>query len=139
MVSGFKILEHPADVGIEASGASLREAFEHAATGLMSIILDLSLVEIQESKIIKLRANDPEQLLVRWLSEILYLFDGKGFVPKEFSVSALSPTSLTALIRGEQFSATMHRTKLDVKAVTYHQVMVREESDGGYVRVFLDI
>jgi len=139
MVSGFKILEHPADVGIEASGASLREAFEHAATGLMSIILDLSLVEVQESKIIKLHANDAEQLLVRWLSEILYLFDGKGFVPKEFSISSLSPTSLTALIRGEQFSATMHRTKLDVKAVTYHQVMVRDDNDGAYVRVFLDI
>ena len=139
MLSGFKILEHPADVGIEASGASLKEAFEYVATGLMSIILDPSLVEVQESKIIKLRASDPEQLLVRWLSEILYLFDGKGFVPKEFSISALSPTSLTALIRGEQFSATMHRTRLDVKAVTYHQVMVREENGGACVRVFLDI
>ena len=139
MQSGFKILAHPADVGIEACGASLGEAFEHAATGLMSIILDLSLVETQESKIITIKANDVEQLLVRWLSEILYLYDGKSFVANEFSISAMTPKSLTALVRGEQFSSTMHRTKMDVKAITYHQLLVREGDDGALVRVFLDI
>ena len=115
------------------------EAFEHAATGLMSIILDLSLVETQESKIITIKANDVEQLLVRWLSEILYLYDGKSFVANEFSISAMTPKSLTALVRGEQFSSTMHRTKMDVKAITYHQLLVREGDDGALVRVFLDI
>jgi len=139
MHSGYKIVEHPSDLGIEAYGASLAEAFQNAAVGLMSVILDVSLVEPQESRIVELEANDVEQLLVRWLSEILYFYDGKHFVPSEFSVSTLTPKSLTALIRGEPFSATMHRTKLDVKAVTYHQLIVRKEQDGAYVRVFLDI
>lgn len=139
MHSGYKIIEHPSDLGIEAYGTSLAEAFQNAAVGLMSVILDVSLVESQESRIIELEANDVEQLLVRWLSEILYFYDGKHFVPSEFSVSTLTPKTLTALVRGEPFSATMHRTKLDVKAVTYHQLVVRKEQDGAYVRVFLDI
>ena len=139
MQAGYRIIPHPADIGIEAYGPTLAEAFEQAAAALMSVILDPGLVETQSSKIVEITANDIEQLLVRWLSEILYIYDGKKFVSKDFSVSALTPTSLTAIVRGEPLSPTMHRTKLDVKAVTYHQIQVREEVGGGVVRVYLDI
>ena len=72
MKTGFHILEHPADLGIEASGADLREAFRQAAYGLLSIVVDPSTVKPSVQKEILLEGSDVENLLVRWLSEILY-------------------------------------------------------------------
>ncbi len=135
----YSLLEHPADVGIEATGSSLREAFEEAAHALLALILEISAPAASEQRLINLSCPDREQLLVRWLSEILYLFDGEAFVPSEIRFQAFSATGLTALLKGERLTRTRHRTKLDVKAVTYHQLLVEETAAGARIRVFLDI
>jgi SHS2 domain-containing protein len=139
MQAGYTILEHPSDIGIEARGSSLAEAFQQAAIALMSIVLDLETVEVALSKEIKIAASDSEQLLVKWLSEILYLYDGQHFVCKEFTIYKLDSANLLATLRGEYLSEIKHRTKLDVKAITYHQLFVKDADRGGIVRVFLDI
>ena len=139
MNAGFRILEHPSDLGIEARGSSLPETFAAAATGLMSVILDLSTVIPTAEKEIMVKAGDIEQLLVKWLSEILYLYDGGNFVCKEFEIQSLQPNLLCAVVRGTEFSNVKHRTKLDIKAITYHQLVVEEKNDGCLVRVFVDV
>lgn len=135
----YTILSHPADIGIEARGDTLQDAFSNAAVALMSIILDLSTVEPRQSRMVEIEGADHEQLLVKWLSEVLYLFDAERFVASEFTILELSPPRLRATARGETFSASRHVTKMDVKAVTYHQLAVNEDAEGGWVRVYLDI
>lgn len=139
MSKGFTILDHPADMGIEARGNSLAEAFERAAEALMSIILDLSSADIRESRSIEVAASDYEHLLVKWLTEILYLYDGEEFVGKTFRINELSQTALKATVQGEPLDANKHRTLLDVKAITYHQLSVFEKKEEAVVRVYLDI
>ena len=135
----FQLIDHPADLGIEAQGESLSEAFEQAAVGLMSVILDLSSVEPLMSKEVTLQGSGLEHLLVKWLSEVLYLYDGEKFVGRDFSICELRDDFLRATVRGEQFVADKHTTRLDVKAVTYHQLLVEQTTGAGRVRVFLDI
>ena len=139
MQSGFTILDHPSDLGIEARGSTLAEAFVRAAEGLMSVILDLSTVRSTEIRPIEIEAPDPSQLLVRWLTEILYLYDGLEFIAKNIALEEFSSTSLRAVVRGERLDPSRHRTHLDVKAITYHQLEVSGGPEGGLVRVFLDI
>ncbi len=139
MNPGFTILEHPADMGIEATGETLAQAFEQAASGMMSIILDVSTIEKKETRSINLQAGDIEQLLVKWLTEILYFYDGQQFVACSFSIHILKETDLEATINGEQFQAEKHQTKLDVKAVTYHQILVQQNESEARVRVYFDI
>src|SRR4030095_2882177 len=117
----------------------MAEAFEQAATGLMSVILDLSSVEAHVSREVFLEATDLEHLLVKWLAEVLYLYDGEKFVSREFSVSQLRQDSLRATVLGEPFAAEKHVTRLDVKAVTYHQLVVEETATVCRIKVFLDI
>jgi len=88
---------------------------------------------------VSLEASDLEQLLVKWLSEVLYLYDGEKFVCRELSVFELRHDSLRATALGEAFVPEKHVTRLDVKAVTYHQLVVEETNTGCRVRVFLDI
>jgi len=137
--SRFRILEHPSDLGIEAYGDTLAMAFEGCALGLVSIFIDPSSVSGRDIRHISLSAQDVDQLLVKWLEEILYLYDGTGFVVKEPVVEELTPTGLRAVLRGEAFKAGLHVTRLDVKAITYHQLSVREVQGGFVVTAYLDI
>lgn len=139
MPCGYQLIDHPADLGIEANGQSLSEALEQAAIGLMSVILDVELVQCCENRVIVLQATDLEHLLVKWLTEILYLYDGMRFAAARFQIDELTSTSLAAKVFGEPFSEGRHVTRLDVKAITYHQLLCEENETGARVRVFLDI
>ncbi|MDI6780248.1 MAG: archease [Bacteroidota bacterium] len=139
MIAGHKILEHPADIGIEAYGSNLKAAFEQSAIALMSVILDSSNINNTKSRLIEMFASDYEQLLVKWLSEVLYLYDGENFVVGGFEIETLTSNFLKAKVKGEKFNIIKHPTKLDVKAITYHQIIVQENEHGGLIRVYLDI
>jgi SHS2 domain-containing protein len=139
MRRGYSILDHPSDLGIKAYGGTLAQAFEEAAAALVAMIVDPSTIQPLQTVEIELQAEDTEQLLVKWLSEILYLFDGKQFIAKNFDVHQLQTNNILAKVSGEKFSPLRHRARIDVKAITYHQVAITESPDGAVVQVFLDI
>ena len=139
METGYLILDHPADLGIEARGKTLSEAFEQAACGLTSVIIDPDTIRPEESRPVRIEAGDRQQLLVRWLTEVLYLYDGLKFAPRDFKIERLSSHLLEAQVRGESFDRRRHTVRLDVKAVTYHQIEIRRRSSLYCLQVFLDI
>ena len=139
MTKSITILDHPSDLGIEARGDSLSEAFERAAVGLMSVIVDLNTVGLHETRRIAVSGPDEQQLLVRWLSEVLYLYDGEKFLGREFSIENFKAGSIDAIVTGESLLESKHRMKLDVKAVTYHQLHIDSRPHASCVRVFFDI
>ena len=139
MEEGYRILEHPADVGIEAFGHTLAEAFEYSARGLTSLIVEPASVDRLEQRFVSLKGTDPENLLVRWLSEILYLYDGEDFLLSDVNISRLSEGELDATLVGEKLIEGKHKLRMDVKAITYHQLKVGETPEGVFLRVFLDI
>jgi SHS2 domain-containing protein len=140
-VSAYDVryLDHPSDIGIEADGATCAQAFCRAAAALISLILDPSTVQSSVSRTITLHATDAEQLLVRWLSEILYLYDGQGFAPGDFQITVCTPTLLEATVAGEAFDAEKHTTRGDVKAITYHQTAVWRDGGTWHVRAYVDL
>lgn len=139
MRSGFNILEHPSDIGIAARGRSITEAFENAALGLMSIMVDSETIEATVERSIALSASDVDNLLVKWLSEILYLYDAERFVTAKPVITDIGPTGLRGTVKGESLDPTKHAIRLDVKAITYHQLLIRETENGCEVTVFVDI
>jgi SHS2 domain-containing protein len=135
----YEILEHTADVGIEARGASLRELFASAAEGMMSLLIDPAAVRAAEHREISLAADDFEGLLVDWLNELLVLLNADGFVPAGFNVTDVSEThTLVADVTGEPVDPVRHRFRTDIKAATYHQVRVAK-NDEWRARVILDV
>ena len=139
MNSGFRILEHPADLGIEAWGTDLAEVFRQSALALTSIIVDPGSVTAREPRALKIQGSDAENLLVRWLSEILYLCDGEDFLLSDIEIQSIDGCSIDAMLMGEQVNMEAHRFRIDVKAVTYHQLKVVGEAGNWFATVFLDI
>ncbi len=135
----FRVLEHTADVGFEAFGATREEVFRNAARALMDIIVDLGAVQPRASVTVRVDGSDPPSLLVKWLSEILYLQDAEGWLFSDFEILSLDDRSVSALARGEKFDRGRHQLKLLVKAITYHQLALEKSGDGWRAQVYVDI
>jgi len=135
----FEILEHPSDLGIEAHGSSMQELFQNAANGFMSVVAGTSKIESSQNRSIELQATDRENLLVRWLTEILYLYDAEKFLTADVKFEILTDTFLKADLLGEPYDISKHELKLDVKAITYHQLKVEDHDGDWTARVFVDI
>jgi len=135
----FEILEHPSDLGIEARGDTLENLFRHAALGLMSVMSESSKIRSIEQRGITVHARDRENLLVRWLTEILFLVDAEKFLTSDITVDQVLDTSLTAIVFGEPYHPSIHELKLGVKAVTYHQLTIQKIDHLWIARVFVDI
>lgn len=139
MSEPFRILEHTADIGFRAWGASPAELFENAARAMMSIAADVEAIEAAQETPVEIEGEDFESLMVNWLSEVLYLFDSNEFAPKRFQVDEIEPTKLRARLAGESREPRRHPWKLIVKAVTYHEIEVAEHNGRWETQVFLDI
>lgn len=134
----FELIEHTADVGIEAYGADVKEAFVNAARGMFSLIVESGSVREVEYRNIEVTATDEESLLVTWLNELIYLFDVETMLFSRFDVAELGDTQLKARVYGELVDDTRHKLKTGIKAATYHMVEV-DRSQGVRVRVLFDI
>jgi SHS2 domain-containing protein len=135
----FEILEHPADIGFRAFGGTLPELFENSAVALVSIASEINDVEARHGYSLEATGSDWESLLVAWLSEVFYWFDGKRISFCRFRIRAMDSCRLKAVAYGEPRNSLRHHPKPIVKAVTWHQLKINPASDGWMAEVYLDI
>lgn len=133
----FEILEHTADVGVRASGASLEEAFHEATLGLLHITGTWRPGDGEEVRL-EFAGTDPGSLLVDWLGEIVYLQDARDAVISGIEVTEATAERVAGTIRlAPRGEASPEGTA--VKAITYHQLAVERMEAGWTVTVFVDV
>ena len=140
----YKILEDVAiaDIAIEAYGKNLNELFENTALAIFEESADLKKVDNKENKIIKIKANNVEDLLFDFLSEILFLKDKDSFLFKK-SVVKMKDTngkfSLDSELFGEKIDREKHELRNDIKAITLHMFKVEKTKQGYKAVVVIDV
>ncbi len=135
----YEYLEHTADLGFRAYGATVEELFVNAAKALFGVMVSLDTVEEELDRALEVEADDIEALMVNWLGELLYLFDTQGLLPRRFHIENLTDCRLTATMTGEIMDPLRHEIKTGIKAVTYHQLFVRRRNGLWETQVFLDL
>jgi SHS2 domain-containing protein len=136
-MKSYELVEHTADVGVKAYGKTVAEAFEHAAEGMFDIITDESTIDSIGEYDIQLESPDLEQLLVDWLSKLLFLNDAENLVFGKFQVT-IDANRLSARVFGEKYNKKKHKMGVEIKAVTYHMLQVHETGPI-FVQVLFDI
>lgn len=136
----YELLEHTADIFIKANGKTLSEAFENAAIGMFDIIYPTSKVGSIGEYQLEHKSADLEQLLVEWLSELLYIYETQNVLFSSFKVQ-LDETQLSLKCQafGEKVDPSKHIISDEIKAVTYHMLEIGQESDHYFVKVLFDI
>ena len=131
--------DHPADVGLAARADSLSELFEALAEGLADFICLRKTVRPAESREVEARAEDREDLVHDFLSAVMSEIQERRFMVASVAVTQASETHVSARLTGEPYDPSRHEIRVEVKAVTYHQLKVWQEGGQWRGKVILDL
>jgi SHS2 domain-containing protein len=137
--AAWETFEHDADVGLIVRGRDGAELFANAGLALFDLVCDLERVEERDRYSLVGGADNVEALLVEWLNELVYLFEGEGVVCRRFAFSSWEETRFRAEAFGERAEPERHDPRDLVKAATYHGLSVARLPDGYEARVILDV
>ena len=135
---GWELLEHTADVGLRVWADDLDALFAEAARAIVAMMGTAS-GPVTKHERVSLDAPDAGALLVDWLSEILFLFEARGLVPRDVEITvSRDPWRLEAGIAGQD-AETLVQEGPQVKAVTYHGLELRLGPQRCEAVVYLDV
>jgi SHS2 domain-containing protein len=130
------------DAIIEAYGTTLEEAFENAAKGLSNTMIDLKTVRPKKEIKFSAKGHDLYSLLFDWLDKVLLLLVADWIAMSQFSIKIRQHNngySIEGTVRGEPLDLDRHRYKVEIKAVTYHEMEIKQEKGRVTVRFLLDL
>jgi SHS2 domain-containing protein len=131
--------DHTGDLGIDVEGESLAAVFEEAASGMFGLLTDLSTVDDVNEYHVSANGADVVELLLNWLSELNFMHLTERVLFCSFNVKILDDVRLEASVGGESIDPVRHKIHTEIKAVTYHEMVVEERKDRWYARVIFDI
>ncbi len=136
----YRTFDHTADLGIEVYGRTREELFVHAAEALADLLADREGMRADRSFRIRATGEDGSDLLVNFLREVLYQFQGNRLLLQEIRITNLTKNEIRAEARGEVLDHAGERLRREIKAVTYHQAsLIRCKSGRWTARVILDV
>jgi len=141
----FEVFDHTADVGLAIRAASLSDLLETAARATFDQVLEDLPAEVAVEEDVAVRvegedAGDLRELLVSWLQELLFRFETRREVPIRFEFEEATLDHIHARVGFGRFDPHRHRTRSEIKGVTYHELDVRAEADGTWqAHVILDV
>ena len=128
-----------ADLLVEATGKTIEEAFGNIAFGMFNMITPLEGISEKETFMLRAEGMDLESLLFNLMDEFLYINEIEFLVPKRINLNLdMQNFSAFAKCIGERFSSKTHEVGIAVKAVTYHLMEIKKQSDGWLVRMVFD-
>jgi SHS2 domain-containing protein len=135
----FRQIEHTADVAIEAQAPDLPGLFDRCAAGMFSLIAEGEPVLEREEHPIAAEGQDLVEVLVGFLREIAWLHHQRAFLYAAASFEHLDASRLFATVRGEPADPARHAIVREIKAITYHGLVVERRGEGWYAQVIFDV
>ncbi len=133
----FKFIEHTADIKFQAFGNSVEEVFANSALAMFNAMSDEKVKEKKSFKI-NVKGKDFESLLYNFLEELLFLFDSENFfMAKVKNIKITKNFKLKAEVVGDD--AENYEIHIDIKAITYNEMFVRNEKGKWTAQVVLDV
>ena len=139
MIKKYKLIDHTADFGIHVFGADPKELFANAAFATFDTLTEIDSLKSLKTTTLRVNGDDWSDLMINWLRELLYLWNGKELLVKKTRILALSENELSANVEFDPFDPGRHEIKIEIKAVTYHQIQVSSGPVGWEARVIFDV
>jgi len=139
--NNYEIFYTTADIGLKIKGKSLNQLFKNAAEGFSSMlgkIKDVNSKNTEEKKI-NLCSESLEGLIVKFLNEILYIFEVKNKILVKCKVQELNNNCIKGKIEFAEFSNSEIEYNHPVKAVTYHNLKIKKTNGFYSAKIVMDI
>jgi SHS2 domain-containing protein len=143
---GFRLLDHTADTAILVWGRDLAVLFQMAARAMLSLVVNPDQVRVTEKSRVAVSAESLEELLLRWLREILYEMEQKGKVfsqvsveKDKFSYKPKGTSKIEGFLGGEALDLERHDICSEIKAVTRHRFDIQRRGPGWEAIIVFDV
>jgi protein archease len=131
----YRVLDHTADIGIEATAPDIPTLFSEAVRGCAAVMLDAEPTQPTATAPVAVEADDLGALLAALLGEALWTFESSGRLPvgADLEVSSTTAAGTFGVVNDVTNGGPA------IKAVTYHQLLVERVPDGWRAQVFFDV
>lgn len=133
--AGFREIAHTADWELEVWAPDLTGLLEQAARGMYAISGTYLQSGEREKRSLDLHALDAESLLVRFLSELLWLGEQENLAFDAYWFTLNPGWDLHIELTGAQISSQ----DKEIKAVTYHNLVIRRKAKGLAANIIFDV
>ena len=129
--------DHDADTGVIGRGATLAEAFVHAAEATFALMCDTDTVQPTDRVDVEFTEADPELALVTWLNGRLGQANAHGLALGRFAL-AQDGDRWRGSARGQRWHPGLERGT-QVKGATLTALKVERRGDGWEARCVVDL
>jgi SHS2 domain-containing protein len=133
----YEELDHTADIRLRVKSPSADTLFAETALAMMKIVYGESRPGTIE-RTIELRAETIENLLLDFLSEVLFISEVDYLVFSAASVH-INGDSLKAQMTGEPFDPERHRGGTEIKGISYSGLRIVKEDEGYVLDILFDV
>jgi SHS2 domain-containing protein len=134
----WEVVDHTGDVAIRLRAPDLAGLIDAGIRALRGLLLEGEPEPGAVELCAEIRASgvDREDLVVQALQEVLHAIQEDGIDPLEVRVAVQDDTEAELRLRGVR---APDARRLEIKAVTYHDVSVRETEEGLETTLVLDV
>jgi SHS2 domain-containing protein len=134
-----ELIDHTADIGLRVRASTSHQAFCALAEAMFDILLDREQVVPAEQWQVHVGAGGWEDLVVFFLEELLYLYEARGLAVHACTITEIGENHLDAEMSGDYLTTERPERKVQIKAVTYHQLRAEQTPRGFEIQVIFDI
>ncbi len=135
----YRTLNRSSELAVKVFGKTQGELLANSAFALFDIMTDVEKVQVQEHLTLEVEGTDRDDLMVNWMRELLYLYQGSGYVLREFQPREVKENYVRAEVSGEKFDPDRHEIRREIRSVLYDQSRMVKTGDQWTAQVILEL
>jgi len=135
----YRITTHQNELAVRIVGNSQADLFANSGFALFDVLSDIDKIEAAERLSLEVEGSDRDDLMVNWIRELLYLYQGSGYLLKEFKINEVKDTLVKAEVAGEKIDPDRHEIKQEIAAVAFHKSRMQKTGNRWIAQVIFEI
>jgi SHS2 domain-containing protein len=136
----YRITKHQSELAVKVVGASQADLFANSAYTLFDVMVaDLDKVDCKDHIPLEIEGTDRDDLMVNWMRELLYLYQGSGYLLKDFQIREVKDTIVKADVAGEKIDPDRHEIKQEIAAIAFHKSRMDKTGNQWTAQVIFEV
>ncbi|MFH1076979.1 MAG: archease [Pseudomonadota bacterium] len=139
----YHLIDHTADLGIVVVGSAPAQIFRNAALAVFDIMINVTKKNTDKgsksTEFLSVEGEGWPDLMVNWLREILYMWNGEKHVVNDVQIIELNEHNIQADVTIEEYNPNTHEINTEIKAVTYHHIDVHSKNGEWEATIIFDV
>lgn len=125
----YRLNKRQSEIAVRVVGNSQADLFANSAFALFDVMVEMQAIEARERLPLEVEGSDRDDLMVNWVRELLYLYQGSGYVLREFHIREVKDTVVKAEVAGEKIDPDRHEIKQEIASVAFHKSRMDKTGD----------